>query len=183
MCFKSFNVQIGSFILEISIWNISVFKQFWNLLLTFCCSIFFRTFSTFQLCFLPFLAQQLVICVRLALKEGATGAWINHFSGYLITLLVIFYMQVTNRLPPVVNLQSEPGISTEKCGGMFLLYLSLFFEKQSFSDGYYFVVIFLVCFFLRFFAQVFSNTNSVSLWATPEKVLNNKIFNKFSPIN
>lgn len=71
----------------------------------------------------PSLVQQLVICVRLALKEGANGAWSNNFSGYIITLLVIFYMQVTSRLPSVLDLQSEPNISAEYCGGMFLWFI------------------------------------------------------------
>lgn len=89
----------------------------------------FSDFS-FKKCFFlkkfshPSLVQQLVICVRLALKEGANGAWSNNFSGYIITLLVIFYMQVTSRLPSVLDLQSEPNISAEYCGGMFLWFIS-----------------------------------------------------------
>lgn len=124
-------------------------SEFINLLL------FQFFFETFQRYFLLSSAQQLVICVRLALKEGANGALVNNFGGYLITLLVIFYMQVTGRLPPVVNLQSEPGLSTEKCGGMFLwfisFYMSLFPENQSFFyEEYFFVVISSVCSFLPF---------------------------------
>lgn len=61
-------------------------------------------------------AQQVVICVRLALQEGAKGEWTSHFGGYVITLLVIFYLQIEKKLPSVLSLQK--GVTPViKCGG------------------------------------------------------------------
>lgn len=62
------------------------------------------------------LAQQVVICVRLALQEGSTGDWATQFNGYIVTLLVIFYLQIQNKLPSVLSLQ-QSGIAPVKCGG------------------------------------------------------------------
>lgn len=57
----------------------------------------------------------MVVCIRLALQEGSKGEWATHFSGYVVTLLVIFYLQIANKLPSVLSLQS--GITVVKCGG------------------------------------------------------------------
>lgn len=60
-------------------------------------------------------AQQVVICIRLALQEGLIGEWARHFSGYVVTLLVIFYLQIEKKLPSVSSLQA--GVKPVKCGG------------------------------------------------------------------
>lgn len=57
----------------------------------------------------------MVICVRLALQEGSKGRWTAHFSGYVISLLVIFYFQIEKKLPSVVSLQAD--VKPMKCGG------------------------------------------------------------------
>lgn len=59
----------------------------------------------------------MVICIRLALQEGAIGEWAKLFSGYIVTLLVIFYLQSQGKLPSVLSLQSDPSIPIVKCGG------------------------------------------------------------------
>lgn len=62
-------------------------------------------------------AQKVVICIRLALKEGSTGEWATLFSGYVVTLLVIFYLQIEKKLPAVSSLQSVSSLQPVKCGG------------------------------------------------------------------
>lgn len=52
----------------------------------------------------------------MALQEGAKGEWTSHFGGYVITLLVIFYLQIEKKLPSVLSLQT--GVTPViKCGG------------------------------------------------------------------
>lgn len=78
-----------------------------------------KNYQILALNFFIFLAKQLVICIRLALQDGAIGMWGKQFSGYVVTLLVIFYLQIVGHLPSVLSLQSEPGLQIEKCGGSF----------------------------------------------------------------
>lgn len=61
----------------------------------------------------------MVISVRLALQEGAIGDWAKLFNGYIVTLLVIFYLQIAGKLPSVLSLQSDPNLELVKCGGSF----------------------------------------------------------------
>ncbi|XP_031634243.1 uncharacterized protein LOC116347682 [Contarinia nasturtii] len=58
-------------------------------------------------------ARQLVISVRLALQEGAIDDWAKHFTGYVVTLLVIFYLQIAKKLPSILSLQTNQVM---KCG-------------------------------------------------------------------
>lgn len=58
----------------------------------------------------------MVVCIRLALQEGSKDEWTTHFSGYVITLLVIFYFQITKKLPSVASLQEDVR-PVVKCGG------------------------------------------------------------------
>lgn len=66
------------------------------------------------------LARQLVICIRLAIQEGSYGEWTNHFSGYVVALLTIFYLQINGKLPSVVSLQTDFKGPIVKCGGEML---------------------------------------------------------------
>ena len=82
------------------------------------------------------LARQMVICVRLALQEGAVGDWAKLFNGYIVTLLVIFYLQIAGKLPSVLSLQSDPKLELVKCGGSFahtLKYIQRIFDLSSFE--------------------------------------------------
>lgn len=79
----------------------------------------FKNILILALNFIIFIAKQLVICIRLALQDGANGMWGKQFSGYVVTLLVIFYLQIAGHLPSVLEMQSEPGLQIEKCGGSF----------------------------------------------------------------
>lgn len=76
------------------------------------------------------LVRQLVISVRLALQEGVIGEWAKHFTGYLVTLLVIFYMQIVNKLPSILSLQTNADLQPMKCGGLFVHF---FFLNHSLS--------------------------------------------------
>lgn len=58
-----------------------------------------------------------MICIRLAVQEGAIGEWAKDFSGYIVTLLVIFYLQTQEKLPSVLSLQSDSSIPIVQCGG------------------------------------------------------------------
>lgn len=52
--------------------------------------------------------SQLVLCIRKSMKVyDKPTSWTKEFSGYLISLLVIFYFQVTKRLPSVWSLQKD----------------------------------------------------------------------------
>lgn len=64
-------------------------------------------------------ARQMAICVRLALQDGASVDWAKHFSGYVVALLVIFYLQTAGKLPSVLSLQNDPTLEIVKCGGLF----------------------------------------------------------------
>lgn len=59
----------------------------------------------------------MVICIRLALQEGTKSAWANHFSGYVVVLLTIFFLQTQSKLPSVLSLQLDPNTPQVKCGG------------------------------------------------------------------
>ncbi|XP_055299892.1 uncharacterized protein LOC129567252 [Sitodiplosis mosellana] len=61
-------------------------------------------------------ARQMVISVRLALQEGSNGDWAKLFGGYIVTLLVIFYLQIAGKLPSVLSLQSDSSLEPAKCG-------------------------------------------------------------------
>lgn len=67
--------------------------------------------------FLIILGRQLAICIRLAIKgtRDDNDKWSTHFTGYVISLLVIFYFQVEKKLPSVLSLQN--GAKREQCGG------------------------------------------------------------------
>lgn len=63
------------------------------------------------------ICRQLVISVRLLMQHMHTNneKWAGHFSGYIISLLAIFYFQVKKKLPSIASLQADA--KREKCGG------------------------------------------------------------------
>lgn len=58
-----------------------------------------------------------MICIRLALQEGAKNEWAKHFTGYIVSLLVIFHFQSQGFLPTIASLQSDPNLQIVQCGG------------------------------------------------------------------
>lgn len=79
-------------------------------------------------------ARQMVLSVRMALKEGAMSNWANQFTGYIVALLVIFYMQIAGKLPSVLSLQSDPNVQLVKCGGLFHFIHFFFTNISAFDD-------------------------------------------------
>lgn len=74
----------------------------------------------------------MAICVRLALQEGANGDWAKSFSGYVVALLVVFFLQIAGKLPSVLSLQNDQDLELMKCGGLYILK-----SKLSFSDKFF----------------------------------------------
>lgn len=66
--------------------------------------------------------RQLVVCIRMSLHYIHSN-WTTKFSGYILSLLAIFYFQTTKRLPSVLSLQTEVDKKTNKnqCGGMYFV--------------------------------------------------------------
>lgn len=85
----------------------------------------------------------MVICIRYALQVGSTGEWATHFSGYVVTLLVIFYLQIEKKLPSVSSLQS--GVKPVKCGGEYYGLKRNINKNQTYNCGLY-----ILCYFLHY---------------------------------
>lgn len=81
--------------------------------------------SEFQSFFIQ-AGQPLVLLVRLSMQELNEASWTTKFSGYIVSLLVIFYLQVTKRLPPVKNL----GLFENKVFFGILWFVSAFFTAS-----------------------------------------------------
>lgn len=61
--------------------------------------------------------REVVICVRLLIRKMQFGNvdWMGHFTGYIISLLVVFYFQSRGELPAVRIMQN--GARQNNCGG------------------------------------------------------------------
>lgn len=56
--------------------------------------------------------RSLVFSIRLSMKEVSAG-WTKNFSGYIVSLLVIFYFQSIKQLPPAKDLGSIYSLHVE----------------------------------------------------------------------